>query len=182
MLAEIFLWSAEKQNWSSIWGYWCCRAGHSWLVGMKTLCVRRKSITQGSVGRQAPQQHVTLKLTKPGNHDRRKQRKAQGCSCRLSPIGSYPLESSLIVSRRCSKIFSGVPDMTVYLHETQKKGREELYLSYLPSISKVYTKSEAVSLMFTFYIAFIYCKCKMLQISLKKYLDSILPPLCIHGL
>lgn len=32
------------------------------------------------------------------------------------PIPSFPLESNLMVSRRCSRIFSGVPDMTVYLH------------------------------------------------------------------
>lgn len=38
-------------------GYWCCSAGHSRLEGMKTLWVRRKSLTQGSAGRkQTPTQ------------------------------------------------------------------------------------------------------------------------------
>lgn len=33
-------------------GYWCCSAGQSWLEGMKTLCVSRKSLTQESAGTQ----------------------------------------------------------------------------------------------------------------------------------
>lgn len=38
-------------------GYWCCSAGHRWLEGMKTLWVRRKSLTQGSAGsKQTPKQ------------------------------------------------------------------------------------------------------------------------------
>lgn len=44
------------------------------------------------------------------------------CLWLLPPMASFPLESSLTVSNRCSRIFSGVPDMTVYLN---KRGRHK---------------------------------------------------------
>lgn len=44
-----------------------------------------------------------------------------GDACRLPPMASFPFESSFIVSSRCSRIFSGVPDMTVYLNRGRQR-------------------------------------------------------------
>lgn len=124
--------------------------GHSWLLGMKTQCMRTKSSTAGSTrepeGRESHRKQGNQKVQKtvkvPFNsfsihpsslHNYSAFELVSGLSlatinlsltahlfCNIyasffcSP-GSLWCMSILIASRKCSRIFSGVPDITVYL-------------------------------------------------------------------
>lgn len=115
-------------------GYCAMSRGHICVLAMKTQCMRTKSSTAGS-GRQRSreqrEEERTDGQTAVGSspalpwcyHDCisvmkiRKMYLGHQRAIIVVP-GSLGWMSILIVSRKCSRIFSGVPDITVYLQKT----------------------------------------------------------------
>lgn len=113
-------------------GYCAMSRGHSCVLDMKTQCMRTKSSTAGSGReRKKTREQREIKWEKEGSD---RLWKGSAALFKLKPPvrlcavvifywnllpGSLGCMSILIVSRKCSRIFSGVPDITVYLQETR---------------------------------------------------------------
>lgn len=100
------------------------------MLGMKTQCMRTKSSTAGS-GRERKKTESRGKSNGKRKEVRGSEREVplyltrQVCAVVIFYLnllpGSLGCMSILIVSRKCSRIFSGVPDITVYLQETRNR-------------------------------------------------------------
>lgn len=119
-------------------GYCAMRRGHSCVLGMKTQCMRTKSSTAGSDRTKGNDRKREGKKAGKGRVIRFQMCRAKYWKCPESPVffiqlvpGSLGCMSTLMDSRKCSRIFSGVPEITVYL---QKAGEHVMF--FLPEHSR----------------------------------------------